>query len=255
MMTLQTNDHELDIEDEEEEREYRFHELSPEAQEHAIGRIQEDQYYLDHEWWDYLYDRFWEVAEALGVSIRNKHAGLTYKGTDGKVYNRSPMPEITFSGFWSQGDGASFCGRWYPKESIGAYDRTKEAWADEKLLEIAKWLEGLAECLNPNHDGSVSIEQRGRGVHSGCMEFEFHIDEDVDWGSMEEFQVAVYRINYPDLPSDWEVEVINAMRSLADWMYEKLAEEYDFLMSDESIRDYIENNKEDQLYDVDGNEL
>lgn len=66
---------------------YKFEELSPKAKEHAVQ--QHAEHSMDHAWWDHIYDYAKEHGRELGFQI----------------------DDIRFSGFWSQGDGASWTGR------------------------------------------------------------------------------------------------------------------------------------------------
>ncbi len=43
---------------------------------------------VDHDWWDCTYDHFMEDMKQVGITVK----------------------DMRFSGFWSQGDGASFTG-------------------------------------------------------------------------------------------------------------------------------------------------
>lgn len=49
-----------------------------------------------------------------------------------------------------------------------------------------------------------------------------------------------------------ETELEDTIRGLANWYYEKLEAEYDYLMSDDAIADYIEANE--ILFTADGKE-
>lgn len=65
---------------------YQFDELSAEAKEKAVQRYHEN--WMDHDWYDCTYDYMKEEGAKKGFRI----------------------DDIRFSGFWSQGDGASWCG-------------------------------------------------------------------------------------------------------------------------------------------------
>jgi hypothetical protein len=45
---------------------------------------------VNHDWWDSTYDDFRQICEILGVDPNTRRD-----------------PDVRFSGFWSQGDGAS----------------------------------------------------------------------------------------------------------------------------------------------------
>src|SRR3546814_15803078 len=99
---------------------FTFDELTDAAKERAREwyRISN----LDYEWWDCTYDDFSTICEILGVELKTHPIRLMGGGTRQK-------PCIQFRGFWSQGDGASFEGRWHHAKGrvakIKAY-RTEE---------------------------------------------------------------------------------------------------------------------------------
>lgn len=65
---------------------YKFEELPLEGQKKAIDRYRDIN--TDYEWWEFVYETEKNHMEEMGIKII----------------------EINFSGFWSQGDGASFTG-------------------------------------------------------------------------------------------------------------------------------------------------
>lgn len=70
---------------------------------------------MDYEWWDSVYDDFINIAGILGFDVQ----------------------DIQFSGFWSQGDGASFTGNYaYKKGCVAAI--IVYAPKDETLHAIAR---------------------------------------------------------------------------------------------------------------------
>ena len=72
----------------EDDKSYTFDELSPEAKKHAIDSNRD--YHIDsHNWWDPIIEGFTEEIEAIGMTDIH----------------------CAFSGFYSQGDGASFTGK------------------------------------------------------------------------------------------------------------------------------------------------
>ena len=178
---------------------YRFNELN----EPAKGRARE--WYrtncLDYDWWDCVYGDAKTIAGKMGIDIDN----------------------IYFSGFWSQGDGASFTGDY--RYAKGAFKRIK-AWAPEDK-ELHRIAEGI-QCLQKQYFYSLRASiTRGAGSnyysHSGTM----HVDV---WDSR--------RSMYADL-GDAEDDLADLMRSFADWIYQQLREEYEFLVSNEQVDEAI----------------
>ncbi len=178
---------------------YEFNELSEQAKEHARERYRANAF--DYDWWEYVYDDTKSAAELLGISINN----------------------IQFSGFWSQGDGASFTGDY--RYAKGAFKRIK-AWAPEDK-ELHRIAEGI-QCLQKQYFYSLRASiTRDAGSnyysHSGTM----HVDV---WDSR--------RSMYADL-GDAEDDLADLMRSFADWIYTRLEREFEFLTSDEQIDEAI----------------
>ena len=178
---------------------YEFNELSEQAKEHARERYRANAF--DYDWWEYVYDDTKSAAELLGISINN----------------------IQFSGFWSQGDGASFTGDY--RYAKGAFKRIK-AWApeDKELHRIAGGLQSIQKRYFYSLRASIT---NGAGSnyysHSGTM----HIEA---WDAR--------RSGYTDV-GNAEGELADLMRSFADWIYQQLREEYEFLTSDEQIDEAI----------------
>jgi hypothetical protein len=82
---------------------YRLDELSGTAQEKARARYREGAF--DHDCFEFVYDDFERICEILGVELKTRAVGLMGGGTRQERC-------IWFSGFWSQGDGACFEGRY-----------------------------------------------------------------------------------------------------------------------------------------------
>lgn len=76
---------------------YKFDELSPFAKQTAIKAERDSINYLDYEWYEHVYADFTEYLEGLGYMD----------------------PKLAFSGFCSQGDGASFTAKMSLKKWIG----------------------------------------------------------------------------------------------------------------------------------------
>ena len=74
---------------------FRYEELSDEAQAQARDWWREGG--LDYEWWDSVYELAETAATCLDITVDRRGNGLA----------------IEFSGFWSQGDGASFTGSYH----------------------------------------------------------------------------------------------------------------------------------------------
>lgn len=175
-----------------------------------------------HDWWDSVYEDFRQICEIIGVELN--------KG------------EPSFSGFSSQGDGASFTGQYRAALWHGYSDRPPTLYyetapakireyapKDEELHRIADELCMLSRVYFPIH---ITIKRFGRSsyVHEQTMD--------------------CYVEPMNDDPDDWAEEVhahvqeqgTLLMRDLARWLYRTLDKEYDYLTSDEAVWRTIEVN-------------
>ena len=88
---------------------YRLDELSDAAKEKARAWYRQTGF--DHDWFEFVYDDFECICAIIGVDLKTVPVRLYGGGTRQK-------PCIWFSGFWSQGDGACFEGRYgYAKDA------------------------------------------------------------------------------------------------------------------------------------------
>jgi hypothetical protein len=150
------------------------------------------------------------ICETLGVSLRARNNA-----------GRGPAPKnIFFSGFSSQGDGASFEGSYAYKP--GAHHLIRHhAPQDVELHQIADVLKDI-QRRNFYRVGAI-INHSGRYYHEYCMA----IAVDTDCSPRAE------------CASQTEEAVIEALRDLARWLYRRLESEYDYLFSDVSVGEAI----------------
>lgn len=141
------------------------------------------------------------------------------------------IDEIYCSGFYSQGDGACFEGDYSYK--AGGLKAVKEyAPLDMELHEI---VQGLQDTQRRYFYGlTANTRHKGRYYHSGCMNIRVYQNAGMDYANI-----------------DVESEVTYLLRQFADWIYMKLKQEYDYLMSDEEVRETIEDNGYE--FDEEGN--
>lgn len=181
---------------------YRFDELSDSAKEKA------------RDWWrdcenqEFGQDIELEFAETaaslLGIEFNTRTVKLMGGGTRQESV-------IYWSGFSSQGDGASFKAQYRFAENSPAKIR-EEFGRDETLWQIA---DDLAELQAENENClTAKIDQRGKYVHSRTMY--------VDWAEREDGA---------DVPAGAEEELERIMRAFANWIYDGLRQEYDYRMS------------------------
>jgi hypothetical protein len=205
---------------------YKFSELTKRAKQHAREYYKSDDY-PGYDWWDYTYEDFQRIAAIMGIDIAER----VRKTVSGKVVHE---PKIYFSGFCSQGDGASFEARYsYRPESV---IELKEYCSDAELIRIndsltllhlTRRLRGLDHCT-----ADISIGHSY--CHSGMMDVELHCDDEC----VEDAEDA----------EDTEKELTQLVRDLADWLYKTLEAEYDYLCSDE----YVDKRLEDDTFDENG---
>lgn len=192
--------------------------------------IDEHRYFnTEHGWWEDVYDDFYRVCDILGISV-----------DDGAP---------SFSGFWSQGDGASWTGSYagqtyHYADGIKVDDFTFEtavtkirehAPGDTTLHEIADAL-----ChLNRLYGAVVATVHRryygGNYVHSNTMtlhEWEYYYDGDHDKDEID-----------PVILEHIEETLMAQFKALADWFYDQLETEYDHLTSDEAVVESLEANE------------
>jgi hypothetical protein len=201
--------------------EYRFSELSEAAKQKAREAFIGD-FYLGNDWWESTFEDANRVAKILGLDLettRRHKSGAEIVGIG-----------IFFSGFWSQGDGASFAG--YYNFNPQAVDQIKAYCAVPRLDRIASEL--LAMQVSQRLCGctpfSAKITRSGGYCHAYSMDFEI-----LDFDSEE--------IGIPD-----EERFAKIMRDFAGWIYESLEETHDYLVSDECVDEQLV----DEIFDEDG---
>ena len=146
---------------------YDFTELSAAAKDKARAWFRET---IHDDWWDSVYDDFERICPILGVTLATTPVRLMGGGTRQK-------PCISFSGFWSQGDGACFEGRYAyaPRASRRIRDYAPQ---DTELHRIADALQALQR---PNfYQLTASFRQTGRYSHAYAMTFD--VDRDAPAG-------------------------------------------------------------------------
>jgi hypothetical protein len=193
---------------------YQLHELSDDAKEQARAWYREIG--VDPDWYESVYEDFERVCAILGVELATRPVRLFGGGQRQK-------PCIWFSGFWSQGDGASFDGRFY--HARGAAEEIRSyAPMDAELHEIADALQAVQR--RNFYQLRATIAQRGRYSHEYSMAIS--VERDSPTGQ--------------DMTHDAENAVIEALRDLARWLYRQLEREYSYLTSDECVDEAIAAN-------------
>lgn len=185
---------------------YKFSELSEKAKQVAIDQYKYDEFYPYDEWYDFVKSDFHEILELIGF------------------YNIKSY----FTGFCSQGDGASFTADYAYK--VGCLKAIKNyAPNDTELYNIVKGI--VSHQKDNGYKLECSITHSGSLYsHSNTMRF--------DWSKNGDSYFDWYN-NFV------ESEIEQLIKDLADWYYSKLNAEYDYLLSDECIIENIESNEYD----------
>ena len=194
---------------------YTIDELSDAAKEAARAWYRAS--CLDCEWYDFVYEDFQTICRILGVTLRTSPVRLHSGGTRDK-------PRIFWSGFASQGDGASFEGSYSHARGAAKAIRA-HAPRDDGLHRIADALQA-AQRRN-FHQLNATISKRGRY----CHEYTMTIDVERDSPTWQP-------------PTDGaEDSVTEAMRDLARWLYRQLRDAYEAETSDGAVDEAISDNE------------
>ena len=182
---------------------YKFNELSDEAKEKARAGYREgDNNDFDVEW---VYEDAATFAGLFGLDIRTRR---------GKSGNYSA--NIYYSGFCSQGDGACFEGTYRYK--AGALKAVKEYTPqDAELHAIVAALQAVQKKYF--YRLRATCAHRGHYYHSGCMTVDVEYQGD----------------DRRDVVPDDAQEITDKLRLFADWIYDRLEADYDYVNSDEAI--------------------
>ncbi|PKP99096.1 MAG: antitoxin of toxin-antitoxin stability system [Alphaproteobacteria bacterium HGW-Alphaproteobacteria-13] len=199
---------------------YEFEELDESAKDTARDWYRQGAF--DDDWYDFVFSDFEAICDILGIALRTNPVSLVGGST-------RDDPQIFFTGFSSQGDGACFAGSYAYRpgssKAIRAY-----APQDAKLHRIADALRDIQR----QHSYRLSADIR----HSGRYCHEYSMDITVERDGL-------------DCSEATEEAIIEPLRDLARWLYRRLESEYDYLTSepavDEAIRaigyTFMENGK------------
>ena len=187
---------------------YSYSELSDDAKENALSQWSES---IDYGWWDSVYDYAARIAEILGIDLNQKRVNLMNGD-----YRYDPA--ICFSGFWSQGDGASYSATFRYAKGMSKKIR-QYAPNDTELHRIADSISAIQKRYFYRLSGGVS-ESRN---YSMSITIQNDLNE------------------WQDLGSD-ESDYLDSLRSFADWIYYALQKEYEYQTSESSFIESCEAN-------------
>ena len=197
----------------------------------AYRTWREGEGYPVHDWWDMTIEDAVEQGKERGFIIEHKPAARSDTGF-----------EFYFSGFSSQGDGASWVGTIdVPKWVEWAKANGGAPFTDMQLL----WMQ---EAWRNDFLGtSLSVTARGNYSHSNtmslnddleCTERHSHeVHEGVFKGMDAETFVLTFRRM---MGSEIEEEAIKAARAYADEYYKILEDEFEYLTSEEYFIECME---------------
>lgn len=213
------------IEDTEEKTTFTF----DESDDHAKDRVRQEQAESmgSYDWAESVVEDFREKAKAAGFDVEKEY----------------------WSGFWSQGDGASFTGRFYFRcaDAEGLLDKEySDRWV---VIKAGAILSGFPP---PELTIEGRITQGGRYCHEYTMGCEL----DMLWGFPESENSHEITEQLDEFCQDFplsrlEETVSEAARDLARDFYESLEKEYEYQLSDENLSELAAANE--WLFDEDGN--
>lgn len=203
----------------------KFSELSNEAKEHARQEYLKDG--IGYDWWDHTYEDAVRMGEMLGISIHNRG----YRTVGGAALQQ---PDINFSGFSSQGDGACFTGLY--RFAPDAIKKITAETNDGKLLQFATDLTTLQIKRRLLGQGLL-IANIKAGMSNYCHSNTMDIEVDLDDDELDDTEFSI-----DDKP------LADIIRAFADWIYDQLETESDYLHSDE----HVDERLADDEFDEDG---
>lgn len=181
---------------------YNFHELDKEIQNKVIEKNR-DINVDDNYWHECVIEDFHQLLGFIGY------------------YDI----ESSFSGFYSQGDGASFRAKYsYEK---GALKKVMDYYpSDKELHQIVSNLQDLQKKNFYNLRGKIT-----KSGSNYCHSYTMIVD-------------YLERADGKEPTDEAELDFRTQSRYLAEWLYEALEAEYNFLISDEAVIDSLEGYQE-----------
>ena len=203
-------------------RTYTISELSPEAKKAALEEIKNRDSFQNRDIdLDWVIENETEDLEALGLE----------------------NVEISFSGFWSQGDGASFTAR---VNDIPAFIKTIGV-TDEILPKVLAAFEEVYEMRIVRTDS--------RRSHENTVRFEIEEIDDTELIIMSGFGIGDITVDL-----DETLEEIELVKKASEWVkskckeiYRKLEKAYDEEFSDETAEEWADSMGIE--FDEEGNEV
>jgi hypothetical protein len=193
----------------------------------------------DTDWADYVECDFHETLKALGFDPF-VHTGSYLSANDA----RARRSTVTWSGFWSQGDGAAFGGTWRASDfapdallknrpaSWGPTPGLTEGGESKENAELHRIAGEIRACVDAGLT-FARLETPYRGFHMSLASSEF-VEGDIERSGDAEIDETF----------------IEAARDLARAFYKALEAEYEYQHSEEQIAEAMEANE--YTFTVDG---
>ena len=219
---------------------YSFSELSPKAQENALESMRDIN--IDSDWWheDLIENFKAEMEEEYGFSV----------------------DDVQYTGFWSQGDGASFTGRsedsdLFMRKGLGITTSTElidmgeesKSSDDEDLYGLMGDLRDVGfdarTRYKPDDFYFSVVRNSSRYSHENTISGEVEVDEiDIEDDDERDFNGLVDEL--AENTTEWA-------RDKSRELYSRLEKEYEWLSSAEAVQETIESL--DYKFDEDGNPI
>jgi len=157
---------------------------------------------LNYDWYDSVY----EDAKAIGAIL-----GFT-------------IDQISFSGFYSQGDGASFVGSYY---YAPGWRKRLKAYAplDEDIRAIGETLQAIQKRNRYGLQASIGRNERYLNSHEGTMRATVETSD-----------------GRPAHPAE-DAAILECARDFARWIYKQLEAEHEYLTGEESVSENLRRNE------------
>jgi hypothetical protein len=206
-----------------EKKRFEYKDLPKELQEDVISFYADST--TDHDWHDMVIEGFKEDMKEIGVEV----------------------DKVQFSGFWSQGDGASFTGEVTDlEEFLTKTGMNKNSNLTIDLIE-AKELSNEIQDFDSPYDQPIYIIFR-RISHHYSHENTCDTDVSGDLGGEDTFIMSelggcdgfTMSIKVSDFLSTLEEMIEKWREKTCNKLYRDLEKEYDYLTSEEGIVDYID---------------
>ena len=221
----------------------KYSQLDTAAKEHARNNWRDGM--ADDGWWDHVYTDVITTGALMGIEIGSK----VLKDVKGKAYD---VPDISFSGFWSQGDGASFGGYLVVENLKDCTERVKTHISnldgEHPLWSVCQLGEELYGMIAA-HWTAIRLS----GLDVDCHEHLFPectttMRINIDDRNYSGFMTRVEGNEIPDTVEEKANELVEAF---ASYIYDQLEADHEHLTSDEAVIESIEANEPD--FDEDGN--